>query len=119
MGMLGVERSTNNDVKAYAQRILDDQTLPNGQVAALARLKGVALPDPTKTDQSTVNLSRLTGLAFDQEFVRESISDHLRDLAEFEKEDQSSRVDSDVKGFAHSALPKLRAHLEQAKALKP
>jgi predicted outer membrane protein len=42
MGMLGVERSTNNDLKAYAQRILDDHTLSNAEVQALARLKGVA-----------------------------------------------------------------------------
>jgi putative membrane protein len=119
MGMLGVERGTNNDLKAYAQRILDDHTLSNAELQALARLKGVALPDPTRTDQSAVNLSRLTGINFDQEFVREAIEGHLRDLAAFEKEDQSSTADVDIKGFAHSTLPKLRTHLEQARALKP
>jgi putative membrane protein len=119
MGMLGVERGTNNDLKAYAQRILDDHTLSNAEVQALARLKGVALPDPTKTDVSAISLSRLTGVEFDQAFVREAIQDHVRDLAEFEKEDQSSASDADIKGFAHSTLPKLRSHLEQAKALNP
>ena len=118
MGMLGVERGTNNDLKVYAQRILDDHTLSNAQVQALAGLKGVALPDPTKTDGSAISLSRLTGIEFDQAFVREAIQDHLRDLAEFEKEDQSPASDADIKGFAHSTLPKLRSHLEQAKALK-
>jgi putative membrane protein len=97
---------------------LDDHTLSNAEVEALARLKGVALPDPTKTDTSTEKLSRLTGIEFDQEFEREAIEDHLRSLAEFEKEDQSATSDSDVKGFAHSALPKMRTHLEQAKALQ-
>jgi len=118
MGMLGVERGTNNDLKAYAQRILDDHTLSNAEVQALARLKGIALPDPTKTDGPAISLSRLNGIDFDQAFVREAIQDHLKDLAEFEKEDQSSASDSDIKGFAHSTLPKLRSHLEQAKALK-
>jgi putative membrane protein len=119
MGMLGIERSSNNDLKVYAQRLFDDHTLSNAEVQALARLKGVTLPDPTKTDTSAVNLSRLTGIEFDQAFVRASIEDHLKDLAEFEKEDQSSAADADIRGFAHSTLPKLRAHLEQAKALKP
>ncbi len=119
MARLGIERGTNNDLKVYAQRILDDQVLSNAQVEALARLKGVALPDPTKTDPSAVKLSRLSGIEFDTEFVHEVIEDHLRDLAEFEKEDQSTSADSDIKGYAHSALPKLHAHLDQTKALKP
>jgi putative membrane protein len=118
MGMLGVQRSTNNDLKMYAQRLLDDHTLSNAEVQALARLKGISLPDPTKTDTSAVNLSRLAGIEFDQAFVRESIEDHLKDLSVFEKEDQSSAADADIRGFAHSTLPKLRSHLDQAKALK-
>src|SRR6266550_1501690 len=74
------ERGTNNDLKVYAQRILDDHTLSNAQVQALARLKGVALPDPTKTDGSAIGLSRLTGIEFDEALVREAIQDHLRDI---------------------------------------
>ena len=118
MGMLGVERGTNRDLKVYAQRILDDHTLSNTQVEALARLKGIALPDPNTTDTSLERLSRLTGIQFDQEFVREAIEDHLKSIATFEKEDQSATADSDIKGYAHSALPKMRSHLQQAKALK-
>lgn len=118
MGMLGVERGINPDLKVYAQRILDDHTLSNAEVEALARLKGVTLPDPTKIDTSTEKLSQLTGIEFDQEFVREAIADHLKNIAAFEKEDQSGAPDSDIKGFAHSALPKMHAHLDQAKALK-
>jgi putative membrane protein len=118
MGMLGVERGTSSDLKTYAQRILDDHVLSNAQVEALARLKGVALPDLTKTDTSLVKLSRLSGIEFDREFAREAQEAHARDLAEFQKEDQSG-ADTDIQGFAHSALPALRTHLEQAKALKP
>jgi len=118
MGMLGIERGTNSDLKAYAQRILDDHALSNAEIEALARLKGVALPDPTRTDTSMERLSRLTGIEFDQEFVREEVDNHLKNIAEYEKEDQSATSDSDIKGFAHSALPKMREHLQQAKALK-
>ena len=119
MGRLGIKQSTNRDLRAYAQRIVDDHTLSNAEVEALARLKGIRLPDATKVDTPVVELSRLTGLEFDQEFVREAIANHLRDLAEFEKEDQSAGADPDIKGFADSMLPTLRAHLKQAKALNP
>jgi putative membrane protein len=118
MGKVGVERGTNGDLRAYAQRIIDDHALSNAEVEALARLKGVALPDATKTDPAVAKLSSLSGIQFDQEFVRESIEAHVQELAEFEKEDKSAG-DSDVKGFADGMLPMIRAHLDQAKALKP
>jgi putative membrane protein len=119
MAMLGIEHSSNNDLKVYAQRILDDHVLSNAQVEALAGLKGVVLPGPTKTDPSAVKLSRLSGIEFDTEFVRELIENHIKDLATFEREDQSKSADPDIKAFAHGELPKLQAHLDQAKALRP
>jgi putative membrane protein len=118
MGMLGVARGTNSDLKAYAQHILDDHALSNAEIQALARLKGIVLPDPAKIDDSAERLARLIGIEFDQAFVREEIDGHLKAIAEFEKEDQSATADSDIKGFAHSALPKMHAHLDQAKAVK-
>jgi len=118
MGMLGVERGTNSDLKAYAQRIVDDHALSNAEIEALARLKGINLPSPTKTDAAMARLSSLNGIEFDQEFAREAIENHTQNLAEFEKEDQSA-TDPDLKGFVDAAIPKIRAHLEQAKALKP
>ena len=89
------------------------------QVEALAGLKGITLPGPTKTDPSAVKLSRLNGIEFDAEFVHQVVESSSRDLAEFEKEDQSTSADPDIKGYAHGELPKLHAHLDQAKALKP
>ena len=118
MGMLGVEHGTNNDVRVYAQRILDDHTLSNTEVLSLARRKGITFPDATKTDDPAERLSRLTGIEFDREFIREEIEDHQKNLGVFEKEDRSA-TDSDIQGFAHSALPKMHEHLDQAKALKP
>ncbi|MGH9646983.1 MAG: DUF4142 domain-containing protein [Bryobacteraceae bacterium] len=118
MGMLGIERGTNSDLKVYAQHMLDDHTLSNAEIEALARVKGVRLPNPASTDPAVVKLSALSGPDFDREFVRQEIDNHLRNLAEFEKEDQSAASDPDIKGFAHSTLPKIRAHLDQVRALK-
>jgi putative membrane protein len=118
---LGVSRATSPEVKANAQNLLDDHALSNAEVEveALARLKGVTLPDPSKTDVSATNLSSISGMEFDRAFVRESIEGHVRDLTAFETEDRSAGSDSDLRSFAHSMLPKLRDHLEKAKSLKP
>jgi putative membrane protein len=119
LAMLGAEHGANNDLRVYAQKVLDDHTLSNTEVEALARLKGIAFPDPTKTDDPAERLSRLTGIEFDREFIRQEIADHQKNLAEFQKEDQSVGADPDIRNFAHTVLPKVRAHLDQAKALKP
>jgi len=97
MGMLGVERGTNSGLKVYAQHMLDDHALSNAEIEALARVKGVTLPNPVRTDPAVVKLSALSGLEFDQEFVRQEIDNHLRNLAEFEKEDQSAASDPDIR----------------------
>ena len=119
MAMLAAERASNRDVKIYAQRMLDDHALTNAEIEALARVKGVPLPNQTKTDPIVVKMTQLSGLEFDQEFVRQEIDGHLKNIAEFEREDQAAASDPDIKGFAHSALPKMRDHLKQAQALKP
>jgi putative membrane protein len=118
MGMLGVERGTNRDLKVYAQHMLDDHALSNAEIEALARVKGVRLANSATTDAAVVKLSALSGPEFDREFVRQEIDNHLKNLADFEKEDQSAAADPDIKGFAHSALPKMREHLDQVRALK-
>ena len=45
-----------------------------------------------------------------------AVSDHEKDIAEFEKE-ASSGTNGDVKAWASKTLPVLRAHLEAARAL--
>ena len=118
MGKAAVEYGTNGDLKMYAQGLVDDYTLATAEIEALARLKGVALPNPAKPDPAVAELSQLSGLDFDQAFVRQAISDHVKIIAIFEKEEQTPGADMDVQGFTRSLLPKIRTHLQQARSLK-
>jgi putative membrane protein len=61
-------------------------------------------------------LSSKSGAEFDREFAKLMISDHQKDIAEFEKETRSGS-DPDVKAWANRTLGTLRAHLQAAKAL--
>lgn len=118
LGKAGVERGTNGDLKMYAQALVDDYTLATAEIEALARLKGVALPNPPKPDPAVAQLSQLYGLEFDQAFVRQSISDQAKIVGIFEKEEQTPGADMDIQGFTKSLLPKIRTHLQQARNLK-
>ncbi len=118
MGKLGLEHGTNGDLKMLAQSLVDDYTLATAEVEALARLKGVALPNPPKPDTAVAELSRLSGLEFDQAFARQIVSELAMVVGVFEKEEQAPGADSDVQGFARSLRPKIRTHLQQARTLK-
>src|SRR5689334_7439933 len=118
MGKLAVEHGTNSELKKYAQTLVDDYTLASAEVEALARLKGVALPNPPKPDTAVAEIGQLSGLEFDQAFVRQTVSELAKIAAVFEKEEQSPGADPDIQGFARSLLPKIRAHLQEARTLK-
>jgi putative membrane protein len=44
LGRLALERASSDEVKKFAQRLLDDHSRANQELARLARAKGVALP---------------------------------------------------------------------------
>jgi putative membrane protein len=61
-------------------------------------------------------LGKLSGKAFDREFLKTMISDHTRDISEFERV-ANQATNPDIKQFASEALPTLRDHLKMARDL--
>jgi putative membrane protein len=114
---LGTQKATNSAVKDLAQRLLDDHTKANTELEAIAKDKGITLPKSHPPDPVHTKLSGMSGAAFDKEFVNQAIMDHQKDIAAFEKESKSG-ADAQVRDFATKTLPTLRAHLDQAKAIK-
>jgi len=136
MGKLGVQKAQNAEVKQYAQRLIDDHTKANAELKQLAAQKGITLPDDkvasadserTKVRESEATtesehgsmtkLHNLSGTEFDREFVRMAVTDHEKDVKEFERAAQKSD-DPDLKAWAQKTAPTLREHLQQAKSLQ-
>lgn len=114
MGKMGLDKGSSSGVKALSQRLIDDHSKGNDELMALAKQKGVTLPADGPSMPS--RLTSLSGADFDREFAKMAVSDHEKDIAEFEKE-ASSGTNGDVKAWASKTLPVLRAHLEAARAL--
>ena len=116
LGQLALEKSSNEDVKRFAQLMVEDHGKANEDLKQLATQKGVSLPsEPTaKQKAKKEQLSKLSGDEFDRAYMSDMLKDHRTDIAAFEKESDSGK-DSDIKKFASQALPTLRAH----KALDP
>jgi len=117
LGQLAVEKAQTPDVKQFGQRMVDDHAAANNKLQQIASAKGVTPPaDMDSSTQREYNkLQKLSGADFDREYMKHMVSDHQKDVKEFQSEAKSAR-DPDVKSFAESTLPTLQDHLTQAKA---
>ena len=114
-GNLAKEHAKSQAVKDFGQRMVDDHSKANDELRNLASQKNVTLPtDMDAKDKATYDrLSKLNGAAFDKAYMRDMVSDHRKDIAEFRRESESGK-DPDVKAWASKTLPTLEDHLKLA-----
>ena len=118
LGRVAAQKGTSEAVKQFGQRMVDDHSKANEELTSLASSKGITLPtelDKKHRDEVT-KLSAMSGAEFDRAYSKMMLSDHVKDVAEFEKQ-STKAADPDVKAFAGKTLPTLKEHLELAKAL--
>ncbi|MFL6244934.1 MAG: DUF4142 domain-containing protein [Thermoanaerobaculia bacterium] len=116
MGNLALQKASNADVKAFAQRMVTDHSKANAELAQFATAKGLALPTELSGEHQAAyeHLNSLSGAAFDKAYMQHMVEDHEKDVAEFDKT-STSASDADLKAWAGKTLPTLKGHLEQAK----
>jgi len=95
--------------------MMDDHGKANDALKSLAQAEGVTLPTQldSKHEKEMQRLQKLTGAEFDREYMKMMVSDHRKDIREFEHEARRGE-DPEVKAFAEKALPTLREHLNMA-----
>jgi putative membrane protein len=118
LGRVAAQKGASEAVKQFGQKMVDDHGQANTELMSIATSKGVTLP--TELDEKhkahVTKLSALTGAEFDREYSKMMLSDHNKDVSEFEKQ-STKGTDPDLKAFAAKTLPTLQQHLELAKAL--
>ena len=118
LGRMAAQQGTSEAVKQFGQRMVDDHGKANQELMSLASSKGMTLPTDLdeKHRQEVTKLSAMSGAEFDRAYSKMMLSDHNKDVSEFEK--QSTRgTDPDLKAFAAKTLPTLQEHLQMARAL--
>lgn len=115
LGRLATQKAASTDVKQFGQHMVDDHSKGNTELMGLAARKTVSLPTALdKQHQDDVDkLSKLSGAAFDREYMEMMVKDHVEDVAEFERE-AASGADPDVKQWAARTVPTLRQHLQMS-----
>jgi putative membrane protein len=113
LGTLAQQKAANQKVKDFGAMMVSDHSKANDEMKALAKSKGITLPDSIDSKEQKVknDLSTKTGADFDKAYVDNMIEDHKNDIKEFE-DATTNLKDSDLKAFAVKTLPTLKMHLD-------
>jgi predicted outer membrane protein len=119
-GKLAQSKSQNDQVKSFAQQMIDDHSKALSDVQALAQQKGVTLPtEPdAKHKAMATKLESLSGDAFDKEYMAKAgVSDHKAVHSALMRDEKKAK-DADVKALASKMTPVVEQHLKSAEQMK-
>jgi len=118
-GKVALEKSKSAEIKKFAQMMVDDHTKGLADVQALAKAKGVDLPDgpDLKHKAVMVEFKALQGATFDSRYVKQAgVGDHEA-TEKLLKKTQAEARDADLKALATKMLPIVQGHLKHAQQL--
>jgi putative membrane protein len=118
LAKLALKKSSNNDVKQFAQKMEQDHEQADEQLSSIAQSKGLTLPPKpdAKHEAMVKSLSAKSGAAFDASYAEHMAKAHSKAVALFQAASHSS--DPDISAFAKKTLPTLEEHKQLADNLK-
>lgn len=120
MGRLAQSKSQDEQVKNFAQQMIDDHTKALNDVQQLAQAKGVTLPtEPdSKHKKMADKLGKMSGDAFNRTYMAQAgVSDHKKVHSMLQKTESRAK-DPDLKALAAKMRPTVEQHLNSAEQLK-
>ena len=117
LGNLAREKSKDEKVRQYGEKMVKEHTEANAEAVALAKTLSMAPPtEPAEEDQKAAqDLAAMTGKEFDAEFADTMVDGHEKAISMFENQAEGT---DDVAQFAKKMLPHLQEHLKMAEALE-
>ncbi len=115
---VALEKSSNDQVKQYAQRLIDDHSKMQDQLKPVAEKLNVTLPSQPmpKAQAMMTKMQGMSGDSFDKAYIKDMVKDHTEDLKDFKKE-ASMGKDQDVKNLAQQGSTVIQSHLDEAQKL--
>ena len=119
LGQLAAQKASDPAVRAFGQRMVQDHQKANQELMLLAAQKGVTVSaTPNKKDEKVAaHLQTVSGLDFDKAYVKNMVSDHKKDVKEFQAEADKAD-DADLKNWTAKTLPILQEHLRLVESLE-
>src|SRR5690554_4312127 len=118
LGKIAASRAVDQEVKDFANKMVQDHGRANEELATLAKAKTIVLPTAlSRENQKDLQEFNEKGAEeFDDDYIERMIEDHERTIKIFEHASSQSK-DSDFKEFAVKQLPILKMHLDHARKI--
>jgi putative membrane protein len=118
LGKLALDKAMSDTVKKFAQMMVDDHSKALDELKGLAGPKNITLPTAIDAEHKKLSdrLSKMSGAAFDRDYMQAMVDGHRKVAADFRKESQSGS-DAELKSWAGKTLPTVEAHLKQAETV--
>ncbi len=118
---VALERSTNKDVKAFAQMMVDAHTASTTGLKAAIAASGQTIDLPMALPQDRLDaiddLKKADAKDFDKKYMDGQVDGHQAALDLMTRYAQDGTV-PDIKDFATKTAPVVQTHLDKAKAIK-
>lgn len=113
LGKLALQKTTNAQIKDFANMMVTDHSKANDELMAIAKNKNITLPATVDADHQKKmdDLSKLTGKDFDKAYVDAMIDGHKSTLTLMQDEAKNGK-DADLKDFAAKTAPTVQMHLD-------
>ncbi|MFL6674749.1 MAG: DUF4142 domain-containing protein [Massilia sp.] len=118
-GKLAQSKSQNDQVKSFAQQMIDDHSKALTEVQTLAQQKSVTLPTgpDAKHKAMAAKLEKMSGDAFDKAYMAQAgLADHKK-VYSMLVSDQKRAKDPDLKALAGKMAPVVEQHLKSAQQM--
>lgn len=124
-GKLASGKSTNPQVKQFADLMIRDHTSVNQQASALVKRLNVT-PEPSATskslkdggDKNMAKLKKLSGAEFDKAYAANEVTYHQQVLDAIDKVLIPNAQNAELKSLLESVRPVIASHLDHAKQLE-
>jgi len=116
---IALNKAQSSNVKAFAQKMVDDHGAALTKVQTVAQQKGVTLPtEPDAMHKAmAANLEKQSGDAFDKMYMENAgTKDHQMVLSKLQS-DAKMIKDPDVKALADAHTPVVEQHLKSAQQM--
>lgn len=106
---------SSDDVRKFAQRMIDDHSKANEELKGLASKKGASLPAELDQKHQAMQqkLEKMKGAEFDRAYMQHMVQAHKEAVTLFQTEAKSGK-DADARAWAEKTLPTVQEHLKMA-----
>jgi len=119
LSKLAADKATNPDVKAFAQKMVDEHQAMTASMKPFADKWGLSAPNgPDASHQKEWDkLNGMNGAAFDKEYMSDMVTDHTKAYSVFTKEGNDTK-DPEFKDAVLKGKTIVAAHKNMAYDLK-